>query len=44
MEDYLQIVKAEYLSNRWSDIPQILNWSSEYQNKIQNALNEDDLW
>ena len=37
MEDYLQIVKAEYLSNRWSDIPQM------NQNKIQNALNEDDL-
>ena len=41
MEDNLQIVKVEYLSNHWLDLSQILNWSSEDQTKIQKALNED---
>ena len=43
MEDNLKTLKVNYLSNNWLDLPQILNWSSEDQTKIQNALNEDDL-
>ena len=49
MEDDLKILKVEYLSNHWSDLPQILNWSSGDQIKIKNAWNgrrppmEDDL-
>ena len=30
------------IKNQSSDIPQILNWRSEDQTKIQIALNEDD--
>jgi hypothetical protein len=41
MEDNLKILKVEYLSNHWSDLPQILNLSSGDQTK--NAWNEDDL-
>ena len=44
MEDDLKILKVEYLSNHWLDLPQILNLSSGDQTKIKNALNEDDLW
>ena len=43
MEDDLKISKVEYLSNHWSDLPQILNLSSGDQTKIKNAWNEDDL-
>ena len=43
MEDDLKILKVEYLSNHWLDLPQILNWSLGDQTKIQNTLNEDDL-
>ena len=43
MEDDLKILKVEYLSNHWSDLPQILNLSSGEQPKIKNAWNEDDL-
>ena len=39
----MEILKVEYLSNRWWDIPQILNLNSEEQTEIQNTLNEDDL-
>jgi hypothetical protein len=35
MEDDLKILKVEYLSNHWSDFPQILNLSSGYQTKIK---------
>ena len=38
-----QILKVEYLSNHWSDLPQILNLSLGEQTKTKNALNEDDL-
>ena len=43
MEDDLRIFQVEYLSNHWSELPQILNLNSEDQTKIQNAVNEDDL-
>ena len=43
MEDDLKILKVEYLSNHWSDFPQILNLSSGDQTKIKNTQNEDDL-
>ena len=43
MEDDLNILKVEYLSNHWSDFPQILRLSLEDQNKIKYASNEDDL-
>ena len=43
MEDDLNIIKVEYLSNHWSDFPQILKLSLEDQTKIKNASNEDDL-
>ena len=41
MEDDLKILKVDYLSNHWSDLPQILNLSSGDQ--TENAWNEDDL-
>ena len=40
MEEDLKILKDEYLSNHWSDFPQILKLSLEDQ---KNASNEDDL-
>ena len=40
MEDELNILKIEYLSNHLSDLPQILNLSSGDQTKKEN---EDDL-
>ena len=43
MEDDLKILKVEYLSNRWSDLPQILDLGSGDQTKIKNVWNEDDL-
>ena len=43
MEDDLIILKVEYLSNHWSDFPQILSLSSGDQTKIKNTQNEDDL-
>ena len=43
MEDDLKILKVEYLSNHWSDLPQILNLGLGDQTKIKNAWNEDDL-
>ena len=43
MEEDLEIWKIEYLSNHWSDLPQILNLSSGDQTKIKNAWNKDDL-
>ena len=43
MEEDLKIFKVEYLSNHWSDFPQILNLSLGDQTKIRNAYNEDDL-
>ncbi len=43
MEEDLEISKIEYLSNHWSDLPQILNLSSGDQTKIKNAWNEDNL-
>ena len=33
MEDDLKLWKVEYLSNRWSDFPQILNLSIGDQNQ-----------
>jgi hypothetical protein len=33
MEDDLKLLKDEYLSNHWSDLPQILNLSSWDQTK-----------
>ena len=35
IEDDLKILKVEYLSNHWSDLPQILNLSSGDQTKIK---------
>ena len=35
MEDDLKILKVKYLSNYWSDFPQILNLSLGGQNKIK---------
>ena len=49
MEDDLTILKVEYLSNCWLDLPQILNWEYGDQTKIDNVLKwrqppmEDDL-
>ena len=42
MEDDLKILKVEYLSNNWSDLPQIWNLSSGDQTKMENAPNEDN--
>ena len=43
MEEDLKIMKVEYLSNHWSDFPQILNLTLGDQTKIKNPQNEDDL-
>ena len=49
MEDDLKILKVEYLSNHWSDLPKILNLSLSDQTKIKYCLKwrrptiEDDL-
>ena len=43
MEDDLNILKVEYLSNPWLDFPQILKLSLEDQTKIKNSSNEDHL-
>ena len=43
IEDYLKILKVEYLCNHWSDLPEIWNLSSGDQTKIKNAWNEDEL-
>jgi hypothetical protein len=43
MEDDLKILKVEYLSNHWLDLPQISNLSLGDQTKIKNTWNEDDL-
>ena len=37
MEDNLEILKVEYLSNQWSDLPQILNLILGDKTKIKNA-------
>ena len=37
MEEDLKIVKVEYLSIPWLDLPQILNLSLGDQTKIKNA-------
>ena len=42
MEDNLQKLKIEYLSNHWSDFPQILNLSLGDQTKIKNTKKEDN--
>ena len=42
MEEDLKIIKIEYLSNHWSDIPQIFNLSLGDQTK-NIPLNEGDL-
>ena len=43
MEDDLNILKVEYLSNHWSDFHQILRLSLEDETKIKYASKEDDL-
>ena len=47
MEDDLKILKVEYLSNHWSDLPQILNLSLGDQTqkclKLRPHPMEDDL-
>ena len=37
MENDLKILKVEYLSNHWSDLPQLLNLSLEDKTKIKNC-------
>ena len=43
MKDDFKVLKTEYLSNHWSDLTQILNFSSGDQTRIINTWNEDDL-
>ena len=43
MENDIKSLKVEYLSNYWSDFPQILNISLGEQTKIRNPQKEDDL-
>ena len=43
MEDNLRILKVEYISNHWSDLPEISNFMSGDQTKIYNTWNEDNL-
>jgi hypothetical protein len=37
-ERRLQNIKVEYFSNNWSDLPEILNWSSGDQTKNRECL------
>ena len=37
MEEDLKILKVKYLSNLWSDFPQILDLNFGDQTKIRNA-------
>ena len=37
MEEDLEMLKVEYLSNQWSDLPQILNLSLGDKTKIKNV-------
>ena len=43
MEDTLKVLKVEYISNHWSNLPQIVNLISGDQFWIKNAWNDDDL-
>ena len=43
MEEDLKIFKVEFLSNHWSDLPQILNLCWGEQSKLEITYNEDDL-
>ena len=43
MEEDLKILKVLYISNHWSDYPQILNLSLGYQTKTKYAWNKYDL-
>ena len=47
MENNLKVIKAEYLSNHWSELPQILNLSLRGPNKKMIEMKmtpmEDDL-
>jgi hypothetical protein len=49
MEDDLEILNVEYLSNHWSDLTQILNLSYGEQTKVYRSITvkrtpmEDDL-
>ena len=43
IEDDLKILKVEFLSNHWSDLPQILNFSSGDQTKIKKPLKRRQL-
>jgi hypothetical protein len=43
MEDNLKILIIEYLSNRWSDLPQILELSKWELNKIKKSWYEDNI-
>ena len=38
MKDGFKLLKVEYRSNQRSDLPQILNWSSEDQTHITKML------
>ena len=40
MEEDLKILKVEYLSNHWLDLPQILNLSLVDRIKMKNTWNE----
>ena len=44
MEDNLKQNKVEYLSNHWSDLPQILNLGLGDPTKIEDSWNEDDIY
>ena len=43
MEDNLKILKVQYLSNHWLDLPQTLNLRSGDKIKNKHAWNEEDL-
>ena len=42
-DDDLKIWQVEYLSNHWSDLTQIWNWSYGIKSECTKVLNEDDL-
>ena len=43
MEDNLKVFNVEYLSNQWSNFPQVLNLHLGDQTKMENAWIQDDI-
>ena len=43
MDDYIKLLKVEFLSNHWLDIPQNLNLRSREKTTMKNRFNKDEI-